>query len=197
MGATDIARSLAPALVHVRHCLIDGEGTSLDVMIATVEGDMGEEDRQAGIHTDHCRAHAQGHLFVGWTVSLQGDDHRAMSVGEQGMEGEEGGLDLEATRCGQVDQGRGPFRVLARGRDHILRIPGTVEAGRGQAAEGGGVSVILGIAGRGRLRDFLYFFLGSQVISFVYSWEYSLPKIHLLEEKKSNVHITSQRKPNH
>ena len=75
------------------------------------------------------------------------------------MEGEGGDLDLGATRCGRVGQGQGPSPGLGRGHGHILHIRGTVEAGRDRPAEGGGVSVILGIAGPGRLRDYLVYFL--------------------------------------
>jgi len=136
----------------------------LDVTTAIVEGAMGEGDHQEGIHIDHRLAHAQGHLlFAEVIVCLQGGDHPVMSVGERDME-EEGGLDLGATRCGRVDQGRGPFLNLARGRDRTLRIQDTVEAGQGQPAEGGGVSAILGIAGRDRRLEFflnMYIYISS------------------------------------
>jgi len=135
-------------------------------MIGIVEGGMAEGVRQGGIRTGHCHDHAQGHLLCAEGIAcLRGDDHRVTSVGERDIEGEEGGLGLGATRYDPVGRGRGPFRVLAPGRGHILRIRGTVEAGQGRPAEGGGVLVISGIAGRGRLRDcFVFFFSCSQIL---------------------------------
>jgi len=154
---------------------------SLGVMIAIVGGGMGEGDRQGGIRTGRCHDHAQGHLlFAGGIACLRGDGPRVTSEEERDMEGEEGDLDLGATRCGRVGQGQGPFPTLARDPGRILRIRGTVEAGRDRAAEEGRVSVILGIAGRGRLRNYLAYFLVHK-LCFPLSTRSIRSQIHLLK----------------
>lgn len=176
-GVTDTAHSLAPGLVHVRHRLTEGEHMNPGVMIAIVGEGMDEEDHQdhrGGIRTGLTHGRARGHLSLAEGIGCpQGDGHRVTSVGGQAMEGEHDGLDLGVTRCDRVGQGRGLTRVLAPDRGRILRIQGIVGVGRGRAAEEGGLSVISGIAGRGR-RDFFRFvlFILAYKICFVwYPWE--------------------------
>jgi len=163
-------------------------------MIAIVEEAMGEGDPQGGIRTGRCHGLAPGHLLSAEGIAcLRGGDHRATSVGVRDIEGEEGGRDPGATPCDRAGQGRGQFPDLVRARDRILRIPGIVEAGQGRAAEGGGASVISGIAGRGRPRDCLIYFLAHTFISLL-SMGVWVPKN---TSRKNNIHITSQKKPNH
>jgi len=127
---------------------------SPDVMTDTVGEVMEEEDHRGEIHTGPSLVPAPGHLFLGEGIGyLRGEDLRAMSAEEPGMEEGDAGLDPEATQYVRVGQGRGLFRVLALDQGRILRIQGIVEAGRGQPAGEGGVSVISGIVGRGRLRE--------------------------------------------
>ena len=152
---TDTARSLALELVRAHPRLTEGEHTSPVAMIAIVGEDMEEGGRQAEIHTDRCRDHVRGHLFAEGIGYLPGDDHQVMSAEEQDMEEEDGDLDLGVIQCGRVGQGRGLFRDLARDPDRTLRIRDIAEAGRDQPAEEGGVSVILGTAGRDRLLNYI------------------------------------------
>jgi len=162
-------------------------------MIAIVEGGMVEGVRRGGIRIGHCHARAQGRLsFVEGIAYLLGDAHRVTNVGERDMEGEEDGLDLGAIRCGRVGQGRGPFRDLARGLALILHIRGIVEAGQGRPAEGEGVSVISGIAGRGHLHDCVAFFLAHKLFILL-----SMGILSHLHNLKSNIHIMGQIEFNH
>jgi hypothetical protein len=178
---TDTARSLAPELVRAHPRLTEGEHTSPVVMIAIAGEDMEEGGRQAGIRTDRCRDHARGHLFAEGIGYLPGDGHRVTSAEEQDMGEADGDPDPGVTQCGRVGQGRGLFRDPARDPGHTLRIRDIAEAGRDLPAEEGGVSVILGIAGRGRLLNCI---LSSWLIELVCSrirWEY-LSQIHLLRK---------------
>ena len=145
-------RSLVREPVHVHRHRIVGEGLRLDVMIAIVGGDLGDEDRQGGIHIGHVRVHVPARPFAEAIVCPRGGARLAMNAVGLGMEEEVGDLGLGATRYARVGRDRGLLLGLVRGRDHILLFQGTAAGvGRGQLAEEGGVSVILGIADRGRL----------------------------------------------
>jgi len=154
----------AHGLERVRgHHLIGGEHTNLAAMTHTVEEDMGGEAPQEGIHTGHTPVHVPGRLFGEATDHHhRGDGHPAMNVVGLVTREVGEGRDREAIRYGRVGHELGLSRVLAQGRGHIRRTLATAaEAGQGQAAEAGGVLVILGIVDRD-LHDHIFVFLGSQ-----------------------------------
>jgi len=155
-GATDHARSPVREPVHAHHHRrIAGEDSSLDVKVIAIVGeDLGDEDRQGGIHIGRAHVHAHAHPFAGAIVCPRGDAHLAMSVVELDMGEGVDGLGLGVTRCGRVGRDRGLPPGRGRGRGRIRLIQGTAAGvGRGQLAEGEGASVISGIAGQGRLHN--------------------------------------------